>query len=401
MAPRTRKTTAAPKKRAATRSPSPSAMSMSPGTSLYVGAVQDQLGDQTLMSLAEKGRSDKLGAGMVTLVEETKKTYKKMKKASKRSASPKRSPKKSASPKKKSPKAKKGGKMTVEEKKAKCTAEGKVMDPVTKRCRKPKTPKRKPETKQDCAVGKVWWPETQRCRAVKYLSAKDLCGEPCTASRGGLARLRNKKSCKCLVPGGAAAKKRGICPAGKTMYTGTYKQGTKRAGQTFTRCVKASGLTAKAMGVCPQGKMLVPWTGKVPDPERPGKTMTATGTRCVKDPNFKDCPRTKVLVMAQRRDSKTGTTKSVKRCVTEQTAQRRKYTIMASPSELAATISPNWVAPAPKPRKAKAPKKAAKKAAAPKRKAAAPKRKASRSPVAPRRSTRRRSTTSLIMSPGM
>lgn len=176
------------------------------------------------------------------------------------------------------------------------------------------------------------------------------CKQSCKPTRTGNPRIRNKVSCKCLVPSGAAAKAKGICYPRKgsdgkmhdtVMVQGTYRTGA-RAGTQYTRCVKAGGQTAKEQlrgDACGTGKVLKKYTTKVPDvygtPRADGsyRMRTVQASRCVKAVGaMKDCPANQVIVQAPQRGTlPDGTPYSTmaKRCVLPATAEKKGYRVLA------------------------------------------------------------------------
>jgi len=166
------------------------------------------------------------------------------------------------------------------------------------------------------------------------------CGEPCAPTRKGAQRVRSKTTCKCVVPGGQAARKEGICGPRKfsngvhetVLVTGRYTTG-RRAGKTYSRCVKAGGSTAKELGTskgCPAGKILKSYTTQVPTAD--GRMKTVQAKRCVKAVGaLKDCAANLVLA-TKVQDGVTPQgrpySKRVTKCVTPQTASKGGYTVV-------------------------------------------------------------------------
>lgn len=247
----------------------------SPTDSQTVDAVMAVAPRRVAMSLASKGYSKSAGAGMETLVKDTKRQYKRMRK--------------------------------LEDRPTKKT--------TTKQAAKEK------------AVMKAF------VRGPK-VSAK--CTDPCTATRTGTPRVREHTSCKCLAAGGSALRKLGVCTPradkkGK-MYETVFSRG--RCLKAGGAAAKAS---LQGSAACPVGKVLKRYTTQVPlvDPYtgRVLEMRTVDATRCVKAVgDLKDCPKGKVLVSVPSRGTTPGGVgwrKDVARCMLRRTAMKKGYSFIA------------------------------------------------------------------------
>jgi hypothetical protein len=245
-----------------------------PSSSLAVGALMAQMGTQTNISMLEKGRSDKLGAGMDTMVEMVKA---KVVKSGKKSGGKKKSGSKKSGGKKKSGSKKSGS---------------------------------------------------------KGGSKGSKCGAPCALSKTGMIRVRTTSPpCRCLVPNGRAARAEGICPAGKVAVTGVYKSGS-RAGLQYTRCIKQGGSTAKRMlgqEGCPPGKVLKEYVSAS------GMVTARRCVKASARSGQKNCPANQVIVEV-RQSGRTPVLKSTRksynydrmvlRCVLPKTAAMKGYRVV-------------------------------------------------------------------------
>lgn len=157
-------------------------------------------------------------------------------------------------------------------------------------------------------------------------ATKAHCGAPCAPTRKGTPRVRSTTPpCKCLVPHQKAARAAGICTPRRGRDGKVYETvPVLRNGRT--RCVKAGGKVAKDHAgprACPSGKTLITYTTRVPTSRRPGApTRTVTAQRCVKAVGqHKDCPANQVIVSVRQTGQIRGRpySKMVQRCVRKAT----------------------------------------------------------------------------------
>lgn len=281
--PEAAKTASKGKKRAGSRPSTPRSgkrsRAASPGTSLVQGAILEQVGTPTAMSLQLKRRSSKLDAGMPTLVDMTRAKLRKV------------------------------------------PARGRKM-PARRRGVKPSTRKLESQRMTVAMERAVRW--ASRIRKPGLVGA---C-KPCTNPK---RPVQHKETCRCYAAGSAALRKQGVC-APKTVT---------RRGKTITehyvhavvagkhRCLKAGGQKAKqVLGAagCPPGKVL-----KTVKRRNPRTGALVNGQQCVKAVGaYKDCPANQVIVSVRASGVVAGRpwSRTVQRCVTAKTAAKKGYNVV-------------------------------------------------------------------------
>lgn len=279
----------------------------SPTVSQAMDAVMAVAPRRVAKSLAAKGYSKTAGAGVATLVMDTKKEYKRMARGKKSAAG-------------------KPGTGCTRERVAACRAKGMV-------CKKDASGAARCQVS---AADKKSGKKAVMKAFMKGPKASTKCTDPCTATRKGAPRVREHKTCKCLASGGDALRKKGVCTPRRGRDGKMYE--TVFAGG---RCLKAGGAAAKAAlpgsAACPVGKVLKRYTTQVPlvDPYS-GQVLEmrrVPATRCVKAVgDLKDCPKGKVLVSVPSSGTTPGGVgwrKDVARCMLRQTAMKKGYNFIA------------------------------------------------------------------------
>lgn len=280
-------------------------MAALPSTSMVVGAVLGNVGSPTAASLVSKRRSSKLGAGMATMVAMTKdEVSRKRKRTSSGGSAPKR--------------------------------------------RRTSQSSRKMSARKMSARKMSSRKMSSRKMSSSKTSGGSQCGATCPPTAKGAMRVRLTGSCKCVVPGGKAAREAGVClPRPLRTRTGyMYKNGSPVTYETVAvpngrggfSCVKAGGSVAKKeLGKhgCPPGKTMktVRLSGGA------ARDGYRTGQRCVKAVGaLKDCRENQVLAMVPYKggsltNPKTGVKSTFSagtsaRCVLSKTASKHGYRVI-------------------------------------------------------------------------
>ena len=277
------------------------------GTSMAAAdAIMGVVGSQTAASLMSGRRSQKLGAGMATMVSMTKKKARKMSTYSK---APTRRTGASAS---------------------NLLLERQFM-PTSMDQRVTRVAKRSQKGGGGYHNRRVNWSGTGLPGRRRMTSAGGAARKRTTAKRT-TKRTAAEKVCRPVVGKDGKAHQ-------TVLKVGTYQTG-KRRGLPYHRCVKAGGQAAKeVLGIkgCPTGQTLKTYTTRVPVSRQKGDTRMrqVKAQRCIKAVGaIKNCPANQVIIQYRQkgRVGPRGQTKEyntvAKKCVLPSTAAKKGYQVL-------------------------------------------------------------------------
>jgi hypothetical protein len=280
-----------------------------PSTSLVAGAVLDQVGPATQASLVHKGHSQKLGAGLPTLVDMTKDKVRKTRsnKGVRRASGA----------------LSNAGGLQVNWSGAGVPHRLGSQARVARRGRHHAAGGKRKAHKAHKASGRAHYHtgEFNFGGAGLPRHGGASCGKPCKKA----GQIRSTVApCRCLKPSGAAAKAQGICPVRKGKDGKEYHTVLVTSADGKRRCVKAGGAAAKqhlkGNAACPPGKVLKSYTATIRGVRVPAKRCVFPQTK-----EAKKCPVNQVLAQktTMGHGHFAGERVTVVRCVLPKTAAKK------------------------------------------------------------------------------